>query len=67
MTPDITAGIPAIDNHSHASMARFRTVEQIDRHFSTAHLEANVPAHIYDAFIAARNRGDAQTLEQLES
>lgn len=67
MTPDITTGIPAIDNHSHASMARFRTVEQIDRHFSTAHLEANVPAHIYDAFIAARNRGDAQTLEQLES
>lgn len=67
MTPDITAGIPAIDNHSHASMARFRTVDQIDRHFSTAHLEANVPAQIYDAFIAARNKGDAQTLEQLQA
>jgi len=66
MTPDITGGIPAIDNHSHASMARFRTVEQIDRHFGTAHLESNVPAEIYDAFIAARNRGDTQVLEQLE-
>ncbi|MBS7777477.1 amidohydrolase family protein [Acidovorax sp. CCYZU-2555] len=67
MTPDITGGIPAIDNHSHASMARFRTIDQIDRHFSTAHLEANVPAEIYDAFIAARNKGDTQTLEQLEA
>ena len=67
MTPDITAGIPAIDNHSHASMARFRSVAQIDRHFSTAHLEANVPAEIYDAFIAARNQGDVQALEQLEA
>lgn len=66
MIPDITGGIPAIDNHSHASMARFRTIEQIDRHFSTAHLESNVPAEVYDAFIAARNRGDAQALEQLE-
>ena len=67
MTPDITAGIPAIDNHSHASMARFRTLDQIDRHFSTAHLEANVPAEIYDAFIAARNMGDARVLAQLEA
>lgn len=66
MRPDITGGIPAIDNHSHASMARFRTIEQIDRHFSTAHLESNVPAAIYDAFIAARNQGDTQALEQLE-
>lgn len=67
MTPDITGGIPAIDNHSHASMARFRTLEQIDRHFATAHLEANVPAEIYDAFIAARNRGDTEALQQLEA
>lgn len=65
--PDITGGIPAIDNHSHASMARFRTVDQIERHFSTAHLEANVPAEVYDAFIAARNQGDTATLQRLEA
>lgn len=66
-TADITGGIPAIDNHSHASMARFRTVEQIEKHFSTAHLEANVPAEVYDAFIAARNKGDTATLDRLEA
>ena len=65
--PDITAGMPAIDHHSHASVSRFRTVEQIERNFATAHLEANVPPDVYDAFIAARNRGDAATLDQLES
>lgn len=65
--PDITGGLPAIDHHSHASMARFRTVDQIDRHFSTAHLEANVPAQVYDAFIAARNRGDTAALAQLDA
>lgn len=65
--PDIAGGLPAIDHHSHASMARFRTVEQIDRHFSTAHLEANVPADVYDAYIAARNRGDSAELERLQA
>ncbi|MCP5282172.1 MAG: amidohydrolase family protein [Rhodoferax sp.] len=66
-TPDITSGIAAIDHHSHASMAGFRTVEQIERHFSTAHLEANVAPEVYDAFILARNRGDTLTLAQLET
>lgn len=65
--PDITGGLPAIDHHSHASMARFRTVEQIERHFATAHLESNVPAEIYDAYIAARNKGDSATLERLQA
>ena len=67
VVPDITAGMPAIDHHSHASISRFRTVEQIERNFATAHLEANVPPDVYDAFIAARNRGDEATLNQLES
>jgi predicted TIM-barrel fold metal-dependent hydrolase len=64
--PDITAGMPAIDHHSHASMAPFRTVEQIERNYGTAHLEANVPPEVFDAFIAARNRGDAAALAQLD-
>ncbi|MET4577123.1 amidohydrolase family protein [Ottowia thiooxydans] len=65
-SPDITGGIPAIDHHSHASMARFRTVDQIDRQFATAHLEANVSAQTYAAFITARNAADTATLELLE-
>jgi predicted TIM-barrel fold metal-dependent hydrolase len=65
--PDITGGIPAIDHHSHASVSRFRTVDQIEKHFATAHMEANVPAEVYDAFIAARNKGDDVTLARLEA
>ena len=65
--PDITAGMPAIDHHSHASMSRFRTVEQIERAYATAHLEANVPRGVFEAFIAARNRGDAAVLAQLDA
>jgi hypothetical protein len=65
--PDITGGMPAIDHHSHASVSRFRTVRQIEEHFATAHMEANVPAEVYDAFIAARNKGDAQAQAQLEA
>lgn len=64
--PDISAGMPAIDHHSHASMSRFRTVEQIEKNFATAHLEANLPAEVFEAFIAARNRGDLATLKQLD-
>ena len=41
--PDITAGMPAIDHHSHASMSRYRTIGQIERTYATGHLEANVP------------------------
>lgn len=65
--PDITAGIPAIDHHSHAAMASFRTVDQLDRHFATAHLEAQVPPEIYEAFIDARNRGDTAALASLQA
>ena len=65
--PDITAGMPAIDHHSHASMSRFRTVEQIEKAYATAHLEANVPPDVFEAFVAARNRGDSATLDQLEA
>lgn len=65
--PDITGGIPAIDHHSHASMSRFRTVEQIERSYATAHLEANVPVEVYGAYIAARNAGDAATLKRLDA
>lgn len=64
--PDITAGMPAIDHHSHASMAPYRTIEQIERNYATAHLEANVPPSVFEAFIAARNRGDAAVLRKLE-
>jgi predicted TIM-barrel fold metal-dependent hydrolase len=64
--PDITGGMPAIDHHSHASMAPFRTVDQIERNYATAHLEANVAPEVFEAFIAARNRGDAATLAQLD-
>ncbi|HVE49484.1 MAG TPA: amidohydrolase family protein [Casimicrobiaceae bacterium] len=48
-------------------MSRFRTVEQIERSYATAHLEANVSADVYSAFIAARNRGDSETLRQLDA
>lgn len=65
--PDITAGMPAIDHHSHASMSRFRTVEQIERAYATAHVEANVSPGVYDAFISARNRGASATLDRLEA
>lgn len=65
--PEITAGLPAIDHHSHASMSGFRTVEQIERNYATAHLEANVPPAVFEAFIAARNRSDAPALAQLDA
>ena len=65
--PDITAGMPAIDHHSHASMAPFRTVEQIERNYATAHLEASVAPEVFEAFIAARNRGDATALARLDA
>lgn len=64
--PNITAGMPAIDHHSHASMANYRTIDQIERNYATAHLEANVTPDVFDAYIAARNRGDAAALEKLE-
>lgn len=51
--PDIAGGIPAIDHHSHASMSKARTLDQIERSFATAHLEANVPHAVYLAYIAA--------------
>jgi len=65
--PDITSGMPAIDHHSHASMSRYRTVEQIERNYATAHLEANVSPEVFEAFIAARNRGDSAELDELEA
>ena len=65
--PDISAGMPAIDHHSHASMSGFRTVEQIERNYATAHLEANVPPEAFEAFITARNLGDSAALEQLDA
>lgn len=67
VVPDITGGMPAIDHHSHASMSRFRTVEQIERSYATAHLEANVPPDVYSAYITARNAGDAATLHRLDT
>jgi hypothetical protein len=67
IVPDITGGMPAIDHHSHASMSRFRTVEQIERSYATAHLEANVPVDVYGAYIAARNAGDSAALERLNA
>lgn len=67
VVPDITGGIPAIDHHSHASMSRFRTVEQIERSYATAHLEANVPVEAYGAYIAARNASDAAALQRLDA
>lgn len=65
--PDVCAGMPAIDHHSHASMSRFRTVDQIRRNYATAHLEANVAPEVYEDYIAARNRGDAAALARLDA
>lgn len=65
--PDITSGIPAIDHHSHASMARPRTIDQIEKQFSTAHLEASVLPEVFDAYIMARNQGDTATLQRLQA
>ena len=65
--PDITSGLPAIDHHSHASMARPRTILQIEKQFSTAHLETNVPPEVFDAYITARTRGDTAALEKLQA
>ena len=65
--PDITAGMPAIDHHSHASMSRYRTIGQIERTYATGHLEANVPPEVFEAFITARNRGDSAALDKLEA
>lgn len=65
--PEITAGIPAIDHHSHASMSPFRTLDAIERNFATAHLEASVPPEVFDAFNAARILGDAATLARLDA
>ena len=65
--PDISAGMPAIDHHSHASMSRFRTVEQIERAYATAHLEANIAPEVFEAFVSARNRGDDAALAKLDA
>jgi predicted TIM-barrel fold metal-dependent hydrolase len=67
IAPDISAGMPAIDHHSHASMSGFRTVDQIERAYATAHLEANVAPDVFEAFIAARNRGDTSALARLDA
>lgn len=66
----ITAGVPAIDHHSHASAYRsgdkYRSVKDHEDHFITAHLESSLPAQVYRQFIEARNTGDTAQLETLD-
>jgi predicted TIM-barrel fold metal-dependent hydrolase len=48
-------------------MSPFRTLDQIERNFATAHLEANVAPGVFDEWIDARNRGDVAALARLDA
>ncbi len=69
--PTFTAGVPAIDHHSHAGYVRpgerLEGIDALQRENAMGHIEANLPVEAFDAFIAARASGDAGVLAQLEA
>ncbi|WP_430593180.1 amidohydrolase family protein [Humidisolicoccus flavus] len=66
----ITAGVPAIDHHSHASAyqsgGRYRSVQDHADHFNTGHLESRIPSAVYREYVQARNVHDTAALETLD-
>lgn len=66
-----TAGIPAVDHHSHAGYIRpgeaVAGVDAIVREYAMGHLEANIPHHIYQEFTQATLAEDSHHLDQLDS
>ncbi|MFJ2551902.1 amidohydrolase family protein [Microbacterium sp. NPDC087591] len=69
--PTFTAGVPAIDHHSHAGYVRpgerLEGIDALQRENAMGHLEANLPVEVFDAFITARAAGDAGELARLEA
>lgn len=65
----ITAGIPAIDHHSHAAYVRPGETpggfDLVEREFAAGHIEANIPADAYTDFVAARTRGDKARVDSI--
>lgn len=68
LAPDLTVcrDISAIDHHSHASASPGRTVSELQEHFATAHVEANLPEGVYEEYVQARNAHDRETLDRLD-
>jgi predicted TIM-barrel fold metal-dependent hydrolase len=65
-----TAGVPAIDHHSHAGYIRpgeeLEGIDALERENAMGHVEAHLPAGVFDAFVAARGRHDRAELDRLE-
>lgn len=65
-----TAGVPAIDHHSHAGYVRpgeeLEGIDGLEREYAMGHVEANIPHDAFAAYIEARVRQDAKRLAQLE-
>lgn len=70
-TTPITAGIPAVDHHSHAGYVRpgdeIRGIEGMELENGRGHLEANLPHEVYLAYIAAQVARDAEAVAHLEA
>lgn len=70
-TPTFTAGIPAVDHHSHAGYVRpgerLEGVDALQRENAMGYVEANLPVEVFDAFITARAARDADELTRLEA
>lgn len=68
--PAYTAGIPAVDHHSHAGYIRpgerVEGIDALEREYAMGHVEANVPHDVYAAYTAAVLAGDAAGLERLD-
>lgn len=66
-----SAGVPAIDHHSHAGYVRpgdhAHGFDGYEREYAMGHVEANLPHEAYQEFTAATLRHDAETLARLES
>lgn len=69
-TLTFTAGVPAIDHHSHAGYVRpgeeLEGIDALERESAMGHVEANLPTGVFDAFLDAQARHDAPELARLE-
>lgn len=66
----VTAGMPAIDHHSHAGYVRpgdhVRGIDGMELENGRGHVEANVPHEVYIAYIAAQVARDSETMSRLD-
>lgn len=65
-----TAGVPLIDHHSHAGYVRpgehLEGIDALERENVMGFVEAHLPPDVFDAFVAARQTGDAQAVARIE-